>query len=326
MSICSRLSIVVAPLRCAKGWRCSTWSGSRGAFGGEPSPGLQILWTTGTDLWTGADLALPEELVGTDRSHPRFPTSGCFLATSNGLASGNHPLEAIAHGLFEVVERDAVTLLALQSQQAQAQARIDLETVDDPDCRSLIDRCTHAGVTVAAWDATSDIGLPVVDAVLFDAVADPWRPLPLARGQGCHPSRSIAFLRALTEAAQDRLTLIAGSRDDTAYDAYGDAAARALRDWADCLTNEPTPIRFDSLPDFTNDTVADDVELVLRRLADAGLGQVAVVDLTHPDLGVPVWRTVVPGLEYLGNEPAAYRPGNRGAAALANAGPGSHLP
>jgi ribosomal protein S12 methylthiotransferase accessory factor len=179
---------------------------------------------------------------------------------------------------------------------------------------------------VAAWDATSDLALPVVDAVLFDTVADPWRPIPLARGQGCHPARSVAFLRAVTEAAQDRLTLIAGSRDDTGYEAYGGAADRLLREWADSLADEPTPTPFDALPDRTNETVAEDVVLVLEHLARAGLDQVAVVDLTHPDLGVAVWRTVVPGLEYMGSNPAAYRPGARATAVLATEEPGSFLP
>ena len=40
-------------------------------------------------------------------------------------------------------------------------------------------------------------------------------PLP-EFGAGCHPSRDIALLRALTEAAQARTTFIAGSRDDMA--------------------------------------------------------------------------------------------------------------
>lgn len=31
---------------------------------------------------------------------------------------------------------------------------------------------------------------------------------------GCHRSRAVALLRALTEAAQSRLTMIAGTRDD----------------------------------------------------------------------------------------------------------------
>ena len=41
-----------------------------------------------------------------------------------------------------------------------------------------------------------------------------------AQGMGAHPMRGIALSRALTEAAQSRLTYIAGSRDDVFRDMY----------------------------------------------------------------------------------------------------------
>ncbi|MCL6649199.1 MAG: YcaO-like family protein [Chloroflexi bacterium] len=40
----------------------------------------------------------------------------------------------------------------------------------------------------------------------------------LGAGQGCHARREIALLRALTEATQSRLTVIAGTRDDLFVD------------------------------------------------------------------------------------------------------------
>ena len=54
--------------------------------------------------------------------------SGCFLGGSNGLASGNHLLEATSHAICEVVERDASTMFGLLDAEAQAARRIDLST------------------------------------------------------------------------------------------------------------------------------------------------------------------------------------------------------
>ena len=45
-------------------------------------------------------------------------------------------------------------------------------------------------------------------------------------GNGCHPAREVALLRALTEAAQARLTYIAGARDDFPVDAWEPAYRR----------------------------------------------------------------------------------------------------
>jgi Uncharacterized conserved protein len=47
-----------------------------------------------------------------------------------------------------------------------------------------------------------------------------------AAGYGCHPARQIALMRALTEAAQTRLTVISGLRDDFRGDTY-----EQLQDW-----------------------------------------------------------------------------------------------
>jgi YcaO-like protein with predicted kinase domain len=79
---------------------------ARGLFT-DDSP---ILWIAARDLAHGGSIWLPYECVHTDYTLPLPQGSQCFAANTNGLASGNHPLEAISHGLAEVIERDAITL------------------------------------------------------------------------------------------------------------------------------------------------------------------------------------------------------------------------
>ena len=57
-----------------------------------------------------------------DYTLPQPTGSGCFLASTNGLASGNHLLEAISHAICEVVERDCHQPL---EPSASATARAD---------------------------------------------------------------------------------------------------------------------------------------------------------------------------------------------------------
>ena len=92
-------------------------------------------WVEGWDLMGGAPAWVPLESVTLDCVFPRGyqPT---FALGSNGLASGNHLLEAIVHGLCEVIERDAEAHWRLQ----RGQRRVDLDTVTDPHCRALLDR------------------------------------------------------------------------------------------------------------------------------------------------------------------------------------------
>jgi ribosomal protein S12 methylthiotransferase accessory factor YcaO len=54
----------------------------------------------------------------------------------------------------------------------------------------------------------------------------------------------------------------------------------------------------------------------LKRLRNSGVHRVVAVDLTRPELGVPVVRVVIPGLEGLYTNPR-YTPGPRARLAAA---------
>ena len=64
---------------------------------------LRMLWVDGHDLLQRRPVLLPYETVHLDCTVEPIPGSRCFPLTSNGLASGNHLLEAITHGICEVI-------------------------------------------------------------------------------------------------------------------------------------------------------------------------------------------------------------------------------
>jgi YcaO-like protein with predicted kinase domain len=262
-------------------------------------PRLDLLWIEGYDLLQSVSVWLPYELVHANFTLPLPSGSGSFPLTTNGLASGNHPLEAISHGLCEVVERDA-TALWLQSDREVVQAsRIDLTTVDDACCREALEKFDRAGVAVAVWETTTTIGIPCFFCGIIDRTDDPLRPLHPAGGAGCHPCRSIALLRALTEAAQSRLTIISGSRDDVFREDYeevhNDHTIQESRLFAAEVQDGMR--RFRDGPNWDGETFAEDVVWELDRLRAEGIDRVIVVDLTKPEIRLPVVRVVIPGLE-----------------------------
>jgi ribosomal protein S12 methylthiotransferase accessory factor len=270
-----------------------------------------LLWAEGAvDLTSGAPTLVPYELASLDFRVPRPQGSGCFLASSNGLASGNHLQEATAHALCELIERDANTIWHLSGGRAQRRRRIDLETVDDPCCKSLLARFADAGVGVLAWETTSDVGVASVLCDVFDLDPDPLFPMPPVGGSGCHPLRRIAVSRALTEAAQGRLTRISGSRDDLTNHRFEHPSARRSNASNLELLREPGAICFGDIPNLEHDTVEEDVLWLCDSLRAAGLHQILRMDLTRDDLGVPVVRMVVPQLEGLSEVPG-YVPGVR---------------
>jgi ribosomal protein S12 methylthiotransferase accessory factor len=278
----------------------------------------RLLWIEGRSLPDGAGVWLPFEAVHTDFTVPAPAGSGCFAADSNGLASGNHPLEAIAHGLCELIERDALARWHRLAAADRAATRLDPALIADADGRAALAAFDRAGVAVAVWEATSAIGVPVILARVAER-ADPPRVLARpAAGSGCHPDRAVALVRALTEAAQVRLTLISGARDDLPEDDFADPPRDVLQEArAEILAPAPTARPPADGAGWTAPTCAEDVARILACLSDAGLDRVAVVDLSRPELfGVPVVRVVVPGL--LGVSAAGL---GHGARPAAGAGP-----
>lgn len=63
-------------------------------------------------------------------------------------------------------------------------------------------------------------------------------------------------------------------------------------------------------PDRDFPSLAGDLDWLLERLRAVGVRQVAVVDLTRPEMGLPVARVVIPGLE-APDDVRGYIPGQR---------------
>ena len=279
-------------------------------------PNLPLLWIEGHDLLQDIRVWVPYEMVHLNHTLPLPPGTGCFVASSNGLASGNHLLEAISQGICEVVERDATALWNLRNETAQQKTRIDLDSVDDPDCLEVLGKYEQAGVCVAVWETTSDIGIPAFLCLLTERTVNPLHPLPSARGFGCHPARSIALLRALTEAAQSRLTYISGSRDDLGRNDYEYSLNfDSLRTDRARMDIQGSMRDFSAAPTFEGAAFDDDIAWELERLRSAGVGSVVVANLTKPELDLPVVRVVIPGLEPKGGIPD-HIPGPRAVAAI----------
>ncbi|WP_437728600.1 YcaO-like family protein [Sorangium sp. So ce861] len=283
----------------------------------------RLLWVEGHDLLHDEPVWVPYEMVHTNYTLPLPAGSGSFVMSSNGLASGNHLLEAISHGICEVVERDATTLWRAGGGAEVPGSRVDLDTVDDPACRRVLALYEAASVAVGVWDTTTELGLPSFLCLIVDSEPDPFRLLYATEGMGCHPDRGVALLRALTEAAQSRLTFIAGSRDDGGRDRFErvrhpDYVQQGRAQIADL----GGPLRdFRDIPSCGGDTLDEDVARALDGLRSAGIDRVIVVDLSKTGLGVAVVRVIIPGLESVDDVPG-FVPGPRARARMAARGAG----
>jgi ribosomal protein S12 methylthiotransferase accessory factor len=273
-------------------------------------------WIEGEDLMTGEPAWVPHETISSNfvEMTGRRPV---FLKGTNGLASGNHLLEAVLHGMFEVIERDALTLWSLQPADARKARQVDLASIGDEHLQRTIHVLAEKGVAAAAWDITSDLGIPTFTCTLIDDPDSPqWRPIPAMSGHGTHLHPRIALSRALHEAIQSRVTMISGSRDDMFprdYDDAGDRGghARILDEWR--VPPPALPFRRGDTP--VSEWFEQDIAIVLERLRARGLTSVVVVDLTVAGVDIPVVKVVIPGTEPV--RTGVYRPGPRARQAMA---------
>jgi ribosomal protein S12 methylthiotransferase accessory factor len=260
---------------------------------------LPMLWIDGWDFVEAERVWVPFEAVSVDATYPEPPGSGSFTVTSNGIASGNTISEALSHALCELIERDATTIWHARTEAGRESRAVDPATVDDPQCCAVLGQLEAAGVLVAIDDLTSDIGAPTFMCTIAVDASDEQSVALTSAGMGTHTARGVALSRALTEAAQSRLTLISGSRDDVFRDEYLATPQKAAMHRAIIgqIRSGRFGRRFGDVPDIATDDVGLDNHVLIERLTAAGASRVVLVDLRDERWGECVVRAIVPGLE-----------------------------
>ena len=277
---------------------CAVASGTLCGTGNPLPDGAPIRWIEGYDLLCRESCWVPWEVVHTDYTLPTEHSGLHFLSGTNGIASGNHLLEALSAAVCELVEHDAVALWHTRGLRDRARCGLDMASVDDEDCQALLDKYRMAGVVPRIWDVTSDVGIATF---VCDLPAQEVNLLACGAfgGAGCHPNRGIALARALTEAAQIRLTYITGNRDDLPASDYQESASeRRGAALLDAVSHDAESLSFRRVAHFDADDLASDLEWELQQLRPNGIDRVVAVDRTRSDVGVPVVRVVIPGLEW----------------------------
>jgi len=248
------------------------------------------------DVLSGERALVPAELVFLPyRPSARFRS--LFGTSSNGLSSGNSVREATVHGVCELVERDVRAFEAVRDTSAP----VDLATVDGPG-RALVDTIRDAGLELYVRTARNPFGLPYFFAVIHDP--DACAPHLLNGGFGCHPHRSVAFVRAVSEAAQSRLSFIHGGRDDLVdhharFAGWTAARKRAFVEGVIARAAEGHAVPMDWAHDASAEatTVERCEALVLERLRALGFDRVYRVVFTEADEPLQVVRVIVPRIE-----------------------------
>jgi ribosomal protein S12 methylthiotransferase accessory factor len=256
------------------------------------TPDTQCEWWPMREVHSDTEVLVPASAVFVP--YPRSPDLGG--STTNGLAAGNCLSEAILHGLYELIERDATAFGAT----LQRGVAVDMATIP-ADARAIADRASERGIAVHCFAFANDLEVPVSYVVVDDEKAAD--PMLINAGAGCHLDPTVALCRALTEALQSRLCVIAGAREDldehemrrtrSYVDARNDFLAWK-RGWA--------PGSFGDIGSGGSDSINGDLRTLVERLHQRGFPHLLCADLTLPGLPFRVCRTIVPGFEFFNQD------------------------
>lgn len=263
----------------------------------------EIRWIPGVDLIRDRPALLPAVMVhmGLELEPPeRF-----WTPVSTGCAVHTTPAAALANAICEVIERDAIAVAWLQRLPLP---RLAPEVLGE-DALSILSWCRPRGIEVYLFDATTDVGVPVVYCLLLADGAIAVTGAQLV-GCACDPEPSRAAVRALLEAmsirggVQERTSRPRRYADFTTLaDGAAVMALRGRRRAFGFLT-ERYAGRAASFPRALDQRCADGhffLEFLTRKLAALGMSLFAA-DITTRELdevGLTAVRALVPELQPL---------------------------
>ncbi len=262
--------------------------------GAPDGPGTPVAWVRGQAA--GREALVPADWCLRRRAKGPLAIPGAALST--GCAAGATFEAAAARAILEVVERDAVALWWIGGRRAGLLAG---ERPAMAEAVRLLGALRQDSRERASWllDLTTDLGVPCVAALSVDESGK-----GLACGFAARLTLDGAARAAVLEMCQMELALLVAlakreARGEAALNAVDrrhlDRATRIAADRCALIHPLGAPARPD-LPPCNN--AGEELAALLAQLARHGI-EVALVDLTRPELGIAVACAIAPQLQPL---------------------------
>lgn len=258
---------------------------------------LPITWMQGLDLHQKTPVLLPRAYFDMDFTRS-YPENLFIKAISNGLASGNTWSEAVVHGLLELIERHGIGKTKKMTIADRVAQLVDVDTIvsnsNMPQLKNIFNAAKELNYKILIENLTHDFGLPCFHCEIhYENLFTSHSAVYPFSGAGCHFDKEIALSRAVTEAVQSAVTIIASAKDNLHINNLPQpgplgypAEAKATLDYA-AIQNAPSTLSFE-----------DDLQFLLQHLKEHGFQEAYVVDISSQQFNIPVAFVAVPGMKY----------------------------
>lgn len=231
-----------------------------------------------------------------------LPTSFCYAQypyknkndiisypDSNGCAAGNTIEEAFLQAFLELVERDAVALWWYNKIRHR---QIDIASANNKYITDIVAYYASQQRHIVVLDITSDLGIPVFVALSYSDTTKK----QILLGFGCHIDASIALERAIVEMNQllPIVTDLAIEVKDAVFADWLTNVAVNENEYLNPISAEAKLLSEYVVPAHD---VGSSVMYCLNVAKKNNL-DVLVLDMTQPDIKLPVVRVFVPSLRH----------------------------
>lgn len=161
-----------------------------------------------------------------------------YSPNTTGLSGGNTYKEALLHSLLEVIEREPTN----SEMEVNGIKSALLNKINDFfECKIIYKKNRYE---IPSFEVLLKSKIPFDNQVIF-------------KGNGCHLNKKIALNRAITEAVQSRVTIIAGSRDDILDSKYDSSDISWNLNIEHCCYND--------LPDYSINDIDNGVNFIFEK-------------------------------------------------------------
>jgi bacteriocin biosynthesis cyclodehydratase domain-containing protein len=239
----------------------------------------EILFTHAKSAVTGDMRLVPAGLCYMQYTFPNEPHF-CSPDT-NGCSAGRSFSEALLTATLELIERDSV---AIWWYNRLSRPCVDLESFSDLNILDVQAAFKREGRNLHLLDITSDLGISAYAAVA--PALDGSKPY---FGCAAHTSPRVAALKAIIEVAQ------------ICFWSERGLASPEMKAWLIATKVQDNSylqgIKVTTAPIERFFTTEEAIQFCIDRLRQAGI-ELLYVDLTRPEVGVPVVRAIAPGLRH----------------------------
>jgi len=234
----------------------------------------------------------------------------------NGCAAGNTIEEAILQGFLELVERDAAAIWWYNRLKRPA---VDLRSLNNPYLEKVISYYHSIGRNLWVLDITTDLGIPAFVAITSEKINKETKEqaeekLEKKEGKkqkilyafGAHVDAKIAIERSVIEVNQ-LLPIIQGEQYLTEDKIFLDwLDNKTLNDQRYLVPSEEPAKTINDYPPLCEANIYESVKFCVDTVHNHGL-ETLILDMTQPDIGLPVVKVIVPGLRHYWRRTAAGR-------------------